>query len=77
MSSEKQAEIKKNLKKYASKFAAREKIVKLRKMRKNYASRKAKYEEWMAAKRRRSSGSQYVASRKKMGIVMRIEETTS
>ena len=75
LSSEKQAEIKKNLKKYASKFDAREKIVKLRKMRKNYASRKAKYEEWMAAKRQRSEvGSQYVASRKKMGIVMRIEE---
>ena len=44
-------------------------------MRKNYASRKAKYEEWMAAKRQRSEvGNQYVASRKKMGIVMRIEE---
>ena len=44
LSSEKQAEIKKNLKKYASSFS--EKIVKLIKMERT--KWKAKYEEWMA-----------------------------
>ena len=66
--------IKKNLKKYASKFDAREKIVKLRKMRKTYASRKAQFDAWMVATRKRSeAGSQYAESRRQMGIAMHVE----
>merc|ERR1711871_320515 len=75
LSSEKQAEIKKNLKKYASKFDAREKIIKLRKMRKNYASKKAKYDAWIKAQQQRSAvAREYDESRKRLNIGMRVEE---
>ena len=71
LSSEKQESIKKNLKKYASRFDAREKIVKLRKKRKIFKERKAMFDAWMVAqKARNATGLQYAEMRRKMGIVV-------
>ncbi len=53
LSPEKQEYIKRNLKKYASKFDAREKIVRLRKKRKIFNERTSKYNEWMTNQAKR------------------------
>jgi len=78
LSPEKQEYIKRNLKKYASKFDAREKIVRLRKKRKIFNERTSKYNEWMTNQaKRNATGQMFAEKRKAFGILMEIASNYS
>ena len=71
ISPEKQEHIKRNLKQYAARFDAREKIVRLRKKRKIYNERMEKFKSWMIASDiRDNTGKMFNDKRSAMGIVM-------
>ena len=73
LSPEKQEDIKRNLKKYAARFDAREKIVRLQKKRKIYDEMSTKYKEWMVKEAQRTqTGKMYAERRARAGIFLEV-----
>jgi len=71
LSPEKQEDIKRNLKTYASKFDAREKQLKLKRKRKQYNERMEKFSKWRKFEDlRNKTGKRFSEQRLQMGIVL-------